>query len=93
MANGALARRCGPLFSGHSPCARDGSNVVPLSEEPGKCDLRRSGSGLGGHSLDLFDDPEVALEVLADEPWVGLAPVVVRDVVHRADLAGEEAVA
>ena len=80
------------LDAGHSPGARDGSDVIALGEKPRQCDLSGGCSGLGGHRFDLVDDPEIALEVLAHEPWVGLAPVVVRDVVHRANLAGEESV-
>jgi hypothetical protein len=43
--------------------------------------------------LDLVDDAQVALEVLAGEAGVVLAPVIVWDVVDGADLSGEEAVA
>lgn len=74
---------CVLLDARNPPGSGDRSNVVPLSQQPGKCDLRRGGFGLDGHRLDLIDDPEIALEVLAHEPWVGLAPVVVWDVVHR----------
>ncbi len=48
---------------------------------------------LGGDGLDLVDDAQVALEVLAGEARVGLAPVVVGPLVGGADRAGEEAVA
>ena len=44
-------------------------------------------------ACDLVDDREVALEVLAGEARVGLAPVVVGEVVDGADLPGEQAVA
>src|SRR6266567_4574167 len=62
-------------------------------EQPGQRDLRRRRAGLGGDSLDLIDDTQIALEVLPDEAGIGLAPVVDGDVVDAADLAGKEAVA
>ena len=45
-----------------------------------------------GDRFDFVDDGQVDLEVVAGEARVGLAPVVVGEVVDRADRAGEEAV-
>jgi hypothetical protein len=56
-------------------------------------DLRRGGVELGGDGLDRVDDPEVLLKVVLDKPRVGLAPVIVGEVLRRADRSGEEAVA
>jgi len=81
------------LDAGDPPGAGDRGDVVALSEQPGQRDLRRCGAGFGGDGLNLVDDGQVALEVLPGEAGVGLAPVVVGDVVGGADLAGEEAVA
>src|SRR5947208_9298928 len=81
------------LDAGDPPGAGDRGDVVALGEQPGQRDLRRCGAGFGGDGLNLVDDGQVALEVLAGEAGVGLAPVVVGDVVGGADLAGEEAVA
>src|SRR6266568_709361 len=47
----------------------------------------------GMNGLDFVDDAEVAPEVLAGEARVGLAPVVGGELVARAKLAGQEAVA
>jgi hypothetical protein len=41
--------------------------------------------------LDLVDDAEVLLEVARGEARVGLAPVVVAELLGGADLPGEEA--
>ena len=76
-----------------APGAGDRGDVVALGQQPRQRDLRRGGTGLGCDRLHLVDDAQVALEVLAGEARVGLAPVVVGEVVDGADLAGEEAVA
>ena len=81
------------LDAGDATGAGDRGDVIALGEQPGQRDLRRCGAGLGGDGLDLVDDGQVALEVLAGEAGVGLAPVVVGDVVGGTDLAGEETVA
>ena len=81
------------LDAGDPLGAGDRGDVVALREQPGQRDLRRCGARLGGDGLDLVDDAQVALEVLAGEARVGLAPVVVGELLGRADLAGEEAVA
>ena len=65
------------LDAGDPLGAGDRGDVVALGEQPGQRDLRRCGAGLGGDGLDLVDDAQVALEVLAGEARVGLAPVVV----------------
>ena len=47
---------------------------------------------LGRDGCDFVGEAQVALEVLAGEPGIGLAPeVVVVEVLHRANLAGQEA--
>ena len=66
-------------------------DVVALREQPGQRDLCRCCTCLAGNGLDFVDDAQVALEVLAGEAWVGLAPVVVGELLGRADVAGEEA--
>src|SRR6266566_9902405 len=81
------------LDAGDPPGAGDRSDVLALGEQPSQRDLRRCSAGLGGDGLDLVDDGQVALQILPGEAGVGLAPVVVGDVVDGADLAGEEAVA
>jgi hypothetical protein len=48
---------------------------------------------LAGNGLDFIDDAEIAVKILASEARVGLAPVVVRELLGRADVAGEKAVA
>ena len=68
-------------------------NVVTLREQPGQSDLCRCGSHLRGNGLDLVNDAQIALEVLASEARVGLAPVVVGELLGRADVASEEPVA
>ena len=73
--------------------ARDRSDVVALREQPGQSDLCWCCTRLGGNGLDLIDDAQVAPEVFAGEARVGLAPVVIGELIGRADLAGEEAVA
>ena len=65
------------LDAGNALGAGDRGDVVALREQPGQGDLRRCGADLGGDGLDLVDDAQVALEVLAGEARVGLAPVVV----------------
>ena len=80
------------LDAGHPLGAGDRGDVVTLREQPGQRDLRRCGTCLGGDSLDLVDDAQVALEVLADEARIGLAPVVIGNVCGGTDFAGEEAV-
>ena len=80
------------LDAGDSLCAGDRGDVVALGEQPGQSNLCRCGTHLGGNGFDLLDDAQVALEVLSDEARVGLAPVVVGEVVNGADLAGEKAV-
>ena len=75
-----------------SPRPRDGDDVAALCQEPGDRHLSRSRGRLGGDPLYLVGDAEVALEVLAHEARIGLAPVALRKVVERADGSGQEAV-
>ena len=65
------------LDAGDPLGAGDRGDVVALREQPGQSDLCRCCTRLGGDGLDLVDDAQVALEVLAGEARVGLAPVVV----------------
>ena len=65
------------LDAGDPPGTGNRGDVVALGEQPGQRDLRRCGAGLGGDGLNLVDDGQVVLEVLAGEAGVGLAPVVV----------------
>ena len=81
------------LDAGDSFGAGNRGNVVTLGEQPGQRDLRRRGTHFRGNGLDLVDDAQIALEVLAREARVGLAPVVVRELLGRTDIAGEKAVA
>ena len=74
------------LDAGDPLGAGDRGDVVALREQPGQGDLCRRGARLGGNGLDLVDDAQVALEVLAGEARVGLAPVVVGELLGRADL-------
>jgi hypothetical protein len=47
---------------------------------------------LGRDVLHIVEDAQVLVEGVVDKPGVGLAPVVVGDVVRGADLAGQEPV-
>ena len=87
VGGGVLLDTRDPLGSG------DRRDVVALREQPGQRHLRRCGARLDGDGLDLIDDAQVALEVLAGEARVGFAPVVVGELLGRADLPGEETVA
>jgi hypothetical protein len=81
------------LDAGDSLGAGNRGDVVALREQPGQSDLCRCCTRLGGNSVDFIDDAQVALEVLSGEARVGLAPVVVGELVGGADRAGKEAVA
>jgi hypothetical protein len=81
------------LDAGDPLRAGDRGDVVALREQPGQSHLCGCCTRLGGDSFDFVDDAQVALEVLAGKARVGLAPVVVGELLGRADLAGEEAVA
>src|SRR2546425_12360685 len=70
-----------------------GAMSWPCREQPGQSDLCRCCSDFPGDGSDLVDDAQIALEVFADEARVGLAPVVVGELLGRADLTREEAVA
>ena len=65
------------LDAGDPLGAGNRGDVVSLREKPGQGDLCRSCARLGCNGSDLVDDAQVALEVLAGEARVGLAPVVV----------------
>src|SRR5947208_90143 len=64
----------------------------PAGQQPRQRGLCRGGADFGADGLYLVDDAQVALEVLAGEARVGLAPVVVGEVVDGADLPGQQAV-
>jgi hypothetical protein len=70
------------------------AELLPLlREQPGQSDLGWCRPRLASNGLNFVDDAKVALEVLAGEAWIGLAPGVVGELLGRADIAGEEAVA
>jgi hypothetical protein len=71
----------------------DRGDVVALREQPCQSHLGRGSAGLGCDGSDLVGNAQVALEVLAGEARVRLAPVVVGEVVDGSDGPGEEAVA
>src|SRR6185437_15634989 len=68
-----LLDACDPLGAGNR------GDVTTLRKQPPQSDLCRSRSYLDGNGLDLIDDAQVALEVFAGEAWVGLAPIVVEE--------------
>jgi len=53
------------LGSGDPLGAGDRGDVVARRQQPDQRDLGRSGARFGGNGLDLVDDAQVALEVLA----------------------------
>jgi hypothetical protein len=69
-----------------------GAMSSPRVRSQARAGLCRGGADFGADRPDLVNDGEVAGEVLTGEAWVGLAPVVVGEVVDGADLAREEAV-
>jgi hypothetical protein len=73
------------LDAGDSLGAGDGGDVVALGEQPGQRDLRRCGADLGSDGLDLVDDADVLLEVACGKARVGLAPVVVVELLGGAE--------
>src|SRR5215218_8962358 len=81
------------LDAGNPPGSGDGSDVVAAGQQPRQRGLCRRGSDLGADGLHFVDDAQVALEVLAGEPRVGLAPVVIGEVVHGADPPSQQAMA
>ena len=84
---------CVLLDSGDAAGAGDGCDVIAAGQEPGQRGLGRGGADFGADGADFVDDGEVPGEVRSGEPRVGLAPVVVGEVVDRANLAGEQSVA
>jgi hypothetical protein len=63
--------RSGLLDAGNPLGAGDRGDVAALREQPGQRDLCRCGACLGCNRLDLVDDAQIALEVLADEVFSG----------------------
>ena len=73
---------CGVLFdTGDALGAGDRGDLIALRQQPRQRDLGRGGVELVGDGLDLVDDPQVLLEVALGEARVGLAPVVVGELV------------
>ena len=62
-----------------------GAMSSPWARSQARATCAGVATDLGGDGLDLVDDAQVALEVFAGEARVGLAPVVVREVVGGAD--------
>ena len=81
------------LDAGDAAGAGDRGDVVSPGEDPRERGLRGGCADLRADRADLVDEREVAAEVLPGEAGVGLAPVVVGEVVDGADLPGEQAVA
>ena len=81
------------LDSGDTFGAGNRSNVVALREQPGQSGLCRCCSRLSGNGSDFIDDAQIPLKVLAGEARVRLAPVVVGELLRRADVSGKEPVA
>src|SRR4051795_7096994 len=85
---------CGVLLDArHAARAGDRGDVVAAGEDPRERGLRGGCADLCADRADLVDEGEVAAEVLPGEAGVGLAPVVVCEVLDGADLPGEQAVA
>ena len=74
VGSGVLLDAGDPLGTGNR------GDVIALREQPGQGDLCRCRTRLGCNSLHLLDDVQVALEVLAGETRVGLAPIVVGEI-------------
>src|SRR5882762_2273263 len=71
------------LDAGGPHGAGNRGDVPALREQPGQSDLCRCCARLSGNGLDLLDDAQVALEVIASEARVGLAPIVVGELLIR----------
>src|ERR1700730_6953633 len=84
---GVLLYAVTPLGAGNR------SDVVALREQPGQRHLGRCCSHLSGNGSDLVDDAQIALEVLAGKARVALAPVLLGELLGRADVPREKAVA
>src|SRR5215216_4287497 len=69
--------------------AGDRGDVVAAGEDPRERGLRGGCADLCADRADLVDEGEVAAEVVPGEAGVGLAPVVVGEVVDGADLSRE----
>jgi hypothetical protein len=95
LCGGELDTVCGGVLldAGDPAGAGDRGDVVAAGQQPGQRGLRGGGADLGADGRHLVDDREVAPEVLTGEAGIGLAPVVVGEVVDRADLAGQQPVA
>src|SRR3954447_5414987 len=80
------------LNAGDTASAGDGSDVIAARQQPRQCGLRWGGTDFGADGADFVDNGQVPDEVLPGEPRVGLAPVVVGEVVDGADLARQQSV-
>src|SRR5215216_76954 len=73
--------------------ARDGNDVLALRVHPRERDLGRRGVLLGRQRVDPLDDRDVRLEVVSLHARLAPAEVVLRELVERAQPAGQEAAA
>src|SRR6185312_4857543 len=71
--------------------AGDWHDVVALGQHPSERKLRRRHATLLGEFGDAVGEPEVLLQRLLLESRVGAPPVVLGQIIERADLPGEEA--
>src|SRR3954464_13335501 len=71
--------------------ARDRNDIVALRQYPGQSELRGADALRLGHRLDLVDEGDVPVEILAGEARVEAAEIVFRKVARALDLPGEEA--
>src|SRR4029077_2214531 len=77
LVRGELDRVGGDVFleAGDALGSRNGHDVGTLRQQPGQCDLSRSRADVGGDLTYFVCAPEIVLEVLVEEAWVGLAVV------------------
>src|SRR5260370_2647717 len=72
---------------------RNGHDVRPFREQPGKRELTRRAALLARQLLHPAHEIEILLEILALEARMILAPVAFLDVLRPFDLAGQESAA
>src|SRR3954447_22673962 len=68
----------------------DGHHVVALGEHPGERELSGGATLFPRHRLDLVDELDVLLEILALEARVVLAEIALAEIARRLDLPSEE---
>ena len=71
----------------------DGADVVAPGEQPGEGQLRRRDAFFIGHALQPPDEFHVGLEIARLEPRRLLALIVIGDIAHRIENAGQKALA